>query len=1144
MATIKKITYKAQFGGKGFLDPKADPVADLAALHEKKAADLLPGMVCTVLNDGTDGAAHEYRYVSGTTWERCDKQLREAIAEKIDASALEPYATMEWVNEQGFLTAETEYTAGKGITIENHVISCTGEGKTYTAGDNIEITDDDVINVVGMPTKVSELANDAGYVTTDTTYSAGENIVIDTNNVISVTGMPDVSDFVTADEVEQQILEKEYVTSGDVENQIIEKEYITEGDVETILSEKNYTTSGDVKEQIEAYDYITDADLAGLFNAVEYVATAKTIYFYDKSDNQVGTIDTSTFVKDGMIDTVEVKDGYLIITFNTESGKEPISIPLTDFFDADDYYTKDEVEDVVDNAVSGKQDTLVSGTNIKTINNESLLGEGNIEITDTTYSAGDNITIDANNVISVTGIPDVSEFVTSADVESQIIEKEYVTSGDVENQIEEKEFATTAVVETMIENATSSIPTTFKTINSESIVGEGNIEIEGTSYTAGDNIAIDDNNIISVTGMPDVSEFVTSADVESQIEEKEFATTAVVETMINEATSSIPTTFKTINSETIIGEGDIEITDTTYSAGDNVAIDENNVISVTGITIPTNVSAFVNDAGYVTSDTTYTAGENVDIDADNVISVTGMPTAVSELVNDAGYVTSDTTYSAGENVAIDENNVISVTGITVPTLLSELTNDEGFITGYTQGDNITIANGTISATDTTYTAGDNVAIDEDNVISVTGITVPTNVSAFVNDAGYVTSDTTYSAGENVDIDANNVISVTGMPTAVSELTNDAGYITGYSAGTNITIENGTIAATDTTYEAGQNIEITNGNVINVTGITIPTNVSEFTNDAGYVTSDTTYAAGEFIKIEGANNAISVTGLTSAVLAQALTTDVAVGNVSAGTTFSAGTPIEDILIAIFKNTSVEPEHVTVNFSATGTGAAIADLENNATVTLTVDGSATTYTFDGNAVTFNVEDGKVYNLTFGNVNGYTAPSALTYTAESAYTRAVSATYEKIPAGEASYYSFYVNDFDQWNDILDESVADGHPFELNGDEMATATTFTQSDVLNDFTNNGNPESLFIGGATTAEKVYTIPGDDEHLFYCMGYVFPQTYQVTDIIDNTTGYSITGSPFYLRQNLNINGVAHTAYTFANDATPETSYTVRISKNN
>ena len=35
---------------------------------------------------------------------------------------------------------------------------------------------------------------------------------------------------------------------------------------------------------------------------------------------------------------------------------------------------------VINNALNGKQDTLVSGTNIKTINNTSILGSGNIEI--------------------------------------------------------------------------------------------------------------------------------------------------------------------------------------------------------------------------------------------------------------------------------------------------------------------------------------------------------------------------------------------------------------------------------------------------------------------------------------------------------------------------------------------------------------------------------------------------------------------------------------------------------------------------------------------------------------------------------------------------------------------------------------------
>ena len=69
-------------------------------------------------------------------------------------------------------------------------------------------------------------------------------------------------------------------------------------------------------------------------------------------------------------------------------------------------YTKTEVDNAITAATSTKQDTLVSGTNIKTINNTSLLGSGNIDIQGgggggTTYTAGTNIDI-TNNIISCT----------------------------------------------------------------------------------------------------------------------------------------------------------------------------------------------------------------------------------------------------------------------------------------------------------------------------------------------------------------------------------------------------------------------------------------------------------------------------------------------------------------------------------------------------------------------------------------------------------------------------------------------------------------------------------------------------------------------------------------------------------------------
>lgn len=81
--------------------------------------------------------------------------------------------------------------------------------------------------------------------------------------------------------------------------------------------------------------------------------------------------------------------------------------------DLSNYYTKSETSGAteISTALNAKQDTLVSGTNIKTINNENILGSGNINIQGggSSYTAGDGIDI-TNDVISVTGKVDTSAF--------------------------------------------------------------------------------------------------------------------------------------------------------------------------------------------------------------------------------------------------------------------------------------------------------------------------------------------------------------------------------------------------------------------------------------------------------------------------------------------------------------------------------------------------------------------------------------------------------------------------------------------------------------------------------------------------------------------------------------------------------------
>ena len=189
------------------------------------------------------------------------------------------------------------------------------------------------------------------------------------------------------------------------------------------------------------------------FADVEYDPSGQTINFYNGFNDKIGEIDASSFVIDGMIEDVFLSGSVLVIVFNTEAGKQDIEVDLTDIFNPDNYYDKSDIDEIVSGitediieATSGLQETLVSGTNIKTINNQSILGAGNIEIqAGGVYSAGTNIDI-TDDVISVTGITvptktsdltNDSGFVNSGDVQTQIstATADFVNSGDVQTQI-------------------------------------------------------------------------------------------------------------------------------------------------------------------------------------------------------------------------------------------------------------------------------------------------------------------------------------------------------------------------------------------------------------------------------------------------------------------------------------------------------------------------------------------------------------------------------------------------------------------------------------------------------------------------------------------------------------------------------------
>ena len=194
-------------------------------------------------------------------------------------------------------------------------------------------------------------------------------------------------------------------------------------------------------------------------------------------------------------------------------------------------------------------------------------------------------------------------------------------------------------------------------------------------------------------------------------------------------------------------------------------------------TVPTNVSAFTNDAGYLTS---FTEQQVLSLSHDTLFLTGG-----SFVKLPAGF--------DGDYNSLTNKPTIS----TVPTNVSAFTNDAGYLTGYTE-------------TDPQFNAWDK---DYNDLINTPTIpTVPTNVSAFTNDAGYLTSfteqqvlslshDTLFLTGGSFvklpagfDGDYNsltnkpelfsgdyndleNVPQIPQIPADVSVFNNDAGYIT-------------------------------------------------------------------------------------------------------------------------------------------------------------------------------------------------------------------------------------------------------------------------------------------------------------------------------------------------------------------------------
>lgn len=158
---------------------------------------------------------------------------------------------------------------------------------------------------------------------------------------------------------------------------------------------------------------INKIKLSGTSYDIEDKNASKTVELTQAQYDALVVKDPNTFY---VITDAQGADLSNYYTKSETSGATEISTALNAKADTATTYTKTEVDTALggkvntstyntytaatDTAIAGKQATLVSGTNIKTINNESLLGSGNIDIQGGGGTASSAITSGDTNAVA------------------------------------------------------------------------------------------------------------------------------------------------------------------------------------------------------------------------------------------------------------------------------------------------------------------------------------------------------------------------------------------------------------------------------------------------------------------------------------------------------------------------------------------------------------------------------------------------------------------------------------------------------------------------------------------------------------------------------------------------------------------------
>ena len=330
-----------------------------------------------------------------------------------------PTNVSAFTNDAGYLTSYTEtdpvFTASAAYGISASDIIA-WNNKSNFSGDYDDLTNKPTIPTV--PTNVSAFTNDAGYLTSH------QSIKTVNNNTMTGTGDVSVQETLVSGTNIKTINNESLLGSGDISISSGGAKNVWYGTSKTAsntLDKVVSTTSGDFgfsngdllrvtftngsSVSVSGSGLVVDGgSRVGIINSVgPYTWKDKETIDFVYLEETDGVATVKYFVLVGKVEATTSKYGVTKLTDSTSSTS------------TDTAATPNSVKTAYDLA-NGKQDALVSGTNIKTVGNTSLLGSGNIPV-QTPLVSGTNIkTVNGTSILGSGDLVTPGEEVTVTQV--------------------------------------------------------------------------------------------------------------------------------------------------------------------------------------------------------------------------------------------------------------------------------------------------------------------------------------------------------------------------------------------------------------------------------------------------------------------------------------------------------------------------------------------------------------------------------------------------------------------------------------------------------------------------------------------------------------------------------------------------------